>query len=67
MLLLGAIVSFVCGVITMVPHFFLLGANLALLLIPATRIFKDQEAQIDPKCWRLSPAWCFWGLSQWRR
>ncbi len=60
-LLLGTIVSFVCGAITMLPHLFLLGANLGLLLIPATRIFKDQEAHPDSKALALVAGMVFLG------
>jgi Tfp pilus assembly protein PilF len=45
-LLFGAIASVIAGLVTGLVHFFVLAINLALPIIPATHMFKDQEGHV---------------------
>jgi tetratricopeptide (TPR) repeat protein len=48
-LLLGAILSAAGGVVTSFTTFFVLAANLALLVIPATRLLADHDGRISKR------------------
>jgi Tfp pilus assembly protein PilF len=48
-LLLGTIAAVVCGATTGLTLFYLLAADLGLLIIPATRIFEGHEAKLNPR------------------
>ncbi len=46
-LLVGTIAAIVCGMITGLTPFYLLAGSLAVLIIPATRLFEGHEAKLD--------------------
>lgn len=48
-LLLGAVVSVACAILTGRPHFAWLALNLGFLLIPATHIFEADEGKVNRK------------------
>lgn len=48
-LLFGALASAVAGLVTGLAHFFVLAVNLALPIIPATHMFKDQQGHVAAK------------------
>lgn len=60
--LLGAVVSVACGVLTGLGLFYLLALNLGLLIIPATRIFEPQDGRINPRSLALVAAMMLLGV-----
>lgn len=61
-LLLGAVLSVICGMVTGLGLFYLLALNLGLLIIPAPRIFEAQDGQINRRSLALVAAMMLLGI-----
>jgi len=61
-LLLGVMVSVACGMIAGFPHLYLLALNLGLLIIPATRIFENDDGKINPRALTVVVGMALFGI-----
>jgi tetratricopeptide (TPR) repeat protein len=61
-LLLGGILSVICGIVTGLGLFYLLALNLGLLIIPAPRIFDAQDGAINRRSLALVAAMMLMGI-----